>query len=427
MALLTSYLLHRIIAQGALHYLFNPVQRCFKKDLGTLRSLRLANRELCHVASQYLFEELTLYFTEASHVKMMAIAQHPTYRAYPRLLCISSKPICGPYLYRDAFRQWFRGYCFIPQHMSYLRGKKSGAIDFHHGAYTSMYNDQERLLPKAGDFLKTAIGCFPRLERVGSSVRPPRSAYSVPSTDDAFISDFWQDSAYLLKFDLDHAAMIVTAVSRGRSLAATHIEVGDLFCEMDTMVLDLPDPVASWQIRSLVADTKTINLTIQTSDYTGLRQLLNTSRLQRLLGQVKNLESLACSNVRIQGVSFPQPHMWNILGDNKWPHLRQLGLCGFYVSAIELRKLFHRHRSTLQKLTLQHILLSRGIWHDVFDELRQGVLRTVEIHNLGCGCNPNTFFLPFFETPLEPLPYSHWLHAFLFRGAPWAPRVEDPL
>lgn len=440
MAILPPELLHLIIAQVALHFVYYPDQGWLKKDLGTLRSLRLAHRKLCEVASKYLFEEVTLYFTEASHAKMMAIAQHPTYSAYPRLMGISPKAIFGPYLDRNEFGQWFHqarplvicdgydeGYLYVPQRMNYLPTKKSGVIDFHHAAYTSLYKKQEQLFAKAGDFLRTAIGCFSRLEQVASSVRTARSAYYVPSTDDAFISDLWQDSACLHKYDLDHAALILTAISQGRSLAATHIEIGDLFYKVDTMVIDLPDPVASRQIQNLVADTKNINLSIQASNVAGLRQLLNTGRLQRLLGLVKNLESLSCSTYELQGSPLPRPPISDVLGDNTWPHLSRLGLCGFHVSTSKLSKILSRHRSTLQKLTLQHILLRKGTWHDVFVKLR-GALRTVEIHHLGCEKDPDDFFGHFHELQLvNPIPYSHPLHAFLFRGAAWVPQMEDVL
>lgn len=73
--------------------------------------------------------------------------------------------------------------------MASLRTGESSVIDFHHAEYTSLYRKQEQLFVKAGDLLKTAIGCFSRLEQVESSVRTPPTAYSVPSTDDAFISD----------------------------------------------------------------------------------------------------------------------------------------------------------------------------------------------------------------------------------------------
>ena len=60
MAILPPELLHLIVSQVALSYVYYPKKRELKKDLGTLRSLRLAKPKLTTVASEYLFEEVTL-------------------------------------------------------------------------------------------------------------------------------------------------------------------------------------------------------------------------------------------------------------------------------------------------------------------------------------------------------------------------------
>lgn len=434
MATLAPELLHLIVSQVALSYVQYPEQGLLRKDLGTLRSLRLANRNLCRVASEYLFEELTLYFTEASHAKMMAIAKHPNYSACVRSMGISPKAIFGSFLDRDAFGQWFHqarslvrcdayseGYFYIPERMAYLQMKDGSVVDLHHAEYTSLYKKQEQLFVKAGDFLKTAIGCFSRLELVESSVRTPPTAYSVPSTDDACISDLWQDSACLYKYDLDHSAMILTAVSQGRSLAATQFDFSELFCKMDTMVMDLPD---SGQIQRLVPDSKKLNLCIQTSDLAGLRQLLNTGKCERFLSAMKNLESLACSIDELEFTLFPHPSISNLFGGNTWQHLRRLELIRFYTSASTLAELLSRHKSTLQELSLQHILLWKGSWREVFVDLRQAALRTVEVYHLGCGTSPDIFFDDIEDTHLDPISSSHPLHTFLFQGASWRPYME---
>ena len=109
MAFLAPELVHLIISHVARSYLPTHKPGVLRKDLGTLRSLRLANQNLCKVASEYLFEELTLYFTEASHAKMIAIAKHPFYSACVRSIEIAPKAIFGPFLDRDAFWEWFTG------------------------------------------------------------------------------------------------------------------------------------------------------------------------------------------------------------------------------------------------------------------------------------------------------------------------------
>lgn len=441
MATLAPELLHLIVSQVAQNYVYYPDEKCLRKDLGTLRSLRLANQELCNVASEYLFEEVTLYFTEASHTKLMAIAQHPTYSACVRTIGIAPKAIFGPYLDRHEFGQWFNherslvmsdGYsegCFMkPHRMSYLPIGESKVIDFHHAKYTSLYRKQEQLLVKAGNLLKIAVGCFSRLEQVESSVRTPSTSYSVPSTNDAFISDIWQESACLHKYDVEHSVMILTAVSQGRSFAGTQIDISQIFYKMDTMVMDVQDPVASGHIQELVADVEDLKLSVRTSDFAGLRELLNTGKCERFLGSMKSLESLACSAFELENSPLPYPTIPNIFGNSTWQHLRRLELCRFRTFAKDLSKLLDRHKSTLHELSLQHILLRRGSWHDLFVILRGSAIEIVEVQHLGCRGSPNDFFQGIDEDDcLSPITALHPLHDFLFREGPWVRHMEDVL
>lgn len=443
MANLAPELLHAIVSQVALSYVYYPEAGVLNKDLGTLRSLRLANRKLSEVASEYLFEELTLYFTEASHAKMLAIAQHPTYSACVRKLGVSPKAIFGPFMDRNAFGQWFRRerclvlddhnhgfarYFYVPKRLKYLPTKEAGVIDFHHAEYTILYRKQEELFRKAGDILETAIRCFSRLEQVESSVRTPSTTYRVSSIDNATISHLWQDLACLHKNDLDHGVMILTAVSRGRCLAATQIDVSQLFYKMDTMIIDIPDPVASEQIQRLVVDAKKINFSIQSSD-AELQWLLHEGKCAEFLGSMKKLESLACSIYVFSYGDVPRGSVHDIFRENTWQNLRVLELARFLANPRELANLFSRHRSTLQTLNLQHIALRRGSWHDVFVKLRRSALHVVKVHHLGGEYHSDIFFddVDMDEHHLDAIPPSHPLHAFLFEGALWEPGMDDIL
>ena len=437
MADLPTEVLDLIVSQVALEKWWEPKEKSFKKDLGTLRSLRLANRRLLQVASAYLFEEMTLYFTEASHAKMMAISQHPGYRMCVRTLGISPKAIFGQFLDRDPFGQWLHkarplvtsadhseGYIRMPRYMTYLLNKGM-AIDFHYAEYVSLYRKQEQLFGKAGSLLKTAISCFPRLEEVSPSVRTPPTTYSVPSTDDAFISDIWQDSACLYKYDLDHAVMILTAVFQGRSLAMTQLDMGQFFYKLDTLIMDLQDPAACGQIQKLVAHSKKMELSIQTLDFPRLQQALSTGKCKEFLGLMKSLESLSCWTYELHGSPFAYPSIPDIFGDNTWQQLRRFEIGGICTCASDLAKILKRHRSTLQKLVLLDILLSRGSWQDVFVEVRGGAIQVVKVHHLGCGDDPELFFEDTNLQHLDPISTSHPLYAFLFQGASWKPYLDQ--
>lgn len=193
--------------------------------------------------------------------------------------------------------------------------------------------------------------------------RTPPTVFSVPSTDNAFVSELWQDTAYFYKYELDHGAMILTAVSQGQSLAATQVDVSDFFYKIDTMVMDLPDFDTSQQIQRLVADAMKINLSIQSSHIAGLRQLLRSGKCRNFLGSMKRLQSLACSTSKLQNAPLAYQSISDIFGDNTWQHLHRLKLGRFHTSANKLAELLRHHRPTLQTLSLQHILFRGGSWH----------------------------------------------------------------
>ena len=79
------------------------------KDLPIIRSLRLVNKRLSLIASEYLFKEILLNFHATSYEKMVAIAQHPTYRTHVRRLRISPKRIPSTPHDRQQFETWLHG------------------------------------------------------------------------------------------------------------------------------------------------------------------------------------------------------------------------------------------------------------------------------------------------------------------------------
>ena len=427
MSTLPTELLRLIVSQVTLSYVHYPNAENHKRDISTLKSIRLANWELSQLASVYLFEELTLYFTEASHAKMMAIAQHLTYSSYVRSLRIAPKAIPGPLSDRDAFVEWFnqtrprlteRGYdivsLLVSQRTTRVLENDAGSIDFHYAEYKSLYKKQEQLSDKAGNLLKTAIGCFKRLEEVGFTMDIPRMEYSVPSAD-AAISELLQDCACRYGYDFDQSVLILRAAFHGRSFAGAPIDISKVLYNMDTMVIDLSNPVTSEPIQRLVTNAKEFNFYIQTWDFSGLQQLFNAGKCQTFLGSIRTLELLRCSTFKLQGSPRLYPTVWDVLGENTWQHLHCLELSGFCTSARKLSKLLNRHRSTLRKLLLQHILLTRGYWVQVFFTLQGSAVRDVKIYHVSRGVDLESFLENMKELPFDQIPSSPWLHDFLFR------------
>ena len=423
---LSREILRLIVSQVALSYVYCPDMDQHKKDIGTLRALRLTNTNLSKIASEYLFEDVTLYFTEASHAKMMAIAQHPFYSSCVRSLGIAPQAIFGTYLDGDAFKQ--RSH--LMRGMLTAGGRSMGFFDipYHHAGYTSLYKQEERLLDKAGDLLKTAFGRFSRLEEVRFTARAPCTVVSIPPTDDAFIRFMWQDRATKNCYDLEHSAMILTAVSHGRSLAVTRFLNSTAFYAIDTMAIDFPEIVFSEQLQRLVMDTKHLNFSIQADHLEGLQQFLIAGKCEKFLGSMKALESLRCSTLKLERCLLSYSSVPYVFGDNTWQHLRRLELIGFHISAKELSEFLSRHRSTLQTLILQHIQLRQGSWFEVFVKLRGTALRVVKAYQLACEELSHRDFSKKVEAVrYDQIPSSDPLDAFLFRGGSWVPDIESNL
>ena len=439
---LPSEILHLIISQVALSRNYNREEKTYHKDLNTLRSLRLASQQLSEVASEYLFEELILFFTEASYAKMMAVARHPTYSSYVQSLGISPKAIFGPFLDKEAFGKWLCGERWYIIGDDYRIGRplciqellecspmeRFGIVDCHHAQYTSLYNKQERLSDKAGDLLKTAVCCFSRLEKVTSAVRTPETVYD-SFTKVASTRRLWQEAACFIVYDLDYSAMILTAASQFRSVAGTQIDISDAFCEMDNMVMVLPEFTSSDQTKAFFASVKKLRFPILSLDFSRPRQFFMTDKYNRFLGSMDALESLECSTFRLMSFLFPSlPSISDIFSDITWQHLRCLNLGLFHSCHNELSDLFRRHRSTLQELSMQHILLRHGSWREVFTELRGSAIKVVKAYHLGFNKYCRFHFLEnAVELQPEQMPSIAPLNLFLFQGRPWVSYMEKEL
>lgn len=457
MATLPPELLRLIVSQVALSYLYYPDTNQYKKDLGTLRALRLANYSLSSLASCHLFEEVTVYFTEASHAKMMAIARHPTYSLCVRSLLIGPRAIFGPYLDRDDFGLWVDdarplaekkgssvGWLSLgPPRKECVHMKEAQVIDFHHAEYTSFYEKQEQLLKNAGDYLKTAIIRFSCLEEVGPSTRTPRMACSVPSTDDHFMAEQLLNPVSLNVYDVDHAAIILRAVSLGQDVARTSIDIGRMFSVMDTMIINRPN--LRKHIEILVPNVRNLEFSLKTFEPSEWRQFFVKGRCRSFLSSMTMLDSLRCSTFGHGDGTALFPTIPHIFGDNTWQNLSRLELSRFYTNAGELSSLLGRHRSTLQTLILQHIKLLHGSWLNVFITLRGAALGVVKVYHLTedyhltraydttgayaptWAYDPRYFSDDIVELHFDQIASSDSLDAFLFRGGSWGSHMNREL
>lgn len=441
MATLPPELLCLITSQLTFDFVYYPQYHVGRRDMGTLRSLRLASQALSVFASERIFAEVVLFFTESSHAKMTAIAQHPIYSKYVRSLKICPKPIFGPLLNRDEFGSWLRterslvdydGW-FLERVQPAKRPHISATVaDYHYGQYSSLYKEQERLFSNAGSLLMTAVSRFSRLEKVKAGPCTHLTPYSVPSLLDVRVRDGWQDGMCLYQLDLDHSIMVLTALSQGQIMAGSRLDISEMFHLINAMIMDLPESAHSAQIEKLVTDIKTLPIWINTFDFHGFQHLLDRGRCARFLGLVTNLESLSLSIGHVTSTPFVCLGVPQFFGDTTWPHLRRLELGGFYATTSVLRNLFSRHKPTLEILVLTDVLLDSESWFPVFADLQGGVLRDISVYHLGCAGYEGGGYDPgFFDDAHCPefmqMPEIHPLLTFLFRGGPWVKEMDELL
>ena len=266
MATLPPELLCLITSQVTVDFVYYPEYRFGRHDMGTIRSLRLASRAFSVFASERLFAEVVLFFTESSHAKMTAIAQHPIYSKHVRSLKICPKPIFGPLLNRDEFGRWLRNQRSLVDRNGWFLARvppaerphiSASMADYHHGQYSSLYQEQERLFANAGSLLLTAVSRFSRLENVKAGPSTHLSPYSVPPLWDVRVRDGWQDAACHYQLDLDHSIMVLKALSQGQAMAGSRLDISEMFHLLNARIMDLPESETSAQIEELVTNLKT--------------------------------------------------------------------------------------------------------------------------------------------------------------------------
>lgn len=436
MATLPPELLRHITSEVTFDLVYHPEYRASRYDMGTLRSLRLASQTFSIIASEHLFAEVVLFFTKSSHEKMTAIAQHPIYSKYVRSLKISPKAIFGPLLDRDAFGRWLRAERSLIRgngwFLQYVDPAKRPHIsptvaDYHYGQYSSLYKEQEMLYASAGSLLLNAVSRFPRLENVKSGICTRLTPYSVPSSLDISFRGHWQDVVGLYQFDLDHSIMILTALSQGQTMAGSRLDIGEMFNLINALIMDLPESENSAKIENLVTGVKTLPIRINTFDSDGFQNLLDRGRCARFLGLMTNLESMSLSISHATNSPFTCLEVPETFGDTTWPHLRRLELGRFFATTSELSNLFRRHKSTLEILALSDILVDSESWYQVFADLRGSVLRDISVFHLGRGDYHPVFFHDACDPYFIPMPETHLLLTFLFKGGPWVKKMDELL
>lgn len=362
-----------------------------------LKSMRICNKTISFAASKYVFREILLHFTEASHAKMKAIAQHPVHSKHVRDLRIMPKELCGPFLDREEFGRWLRGhrtllgipgtsykttgrYIRIPESVELC----SHIINSHYAQYSSIYKAQEGFFPSAQILLQAAVGCLPNLKYIVSGMHWPLQRPKEPQSEEDLICREWKRYGQLEVFEMDQTMMILRIIDQIRSHAGATIDFLRMLLDFDTLIIDLPQPNDNILVTQLVAEAKKFTFFFNTRDGARLGELVHSGKYTDFLAAMPKLEVLDCTSDQIDG--FGMPTITSIFSNNFWAHLTNLELSKFYATADEVTDLFIRHKATLRCFSLRHILLREGNWSSVFQGLRVegGALQHVEVYHLGC-------------------------------------------
>lgn len=435
------------------------------KDFQEIRSLRLVNKKLSLIASEYLFKEFLLSFQAASYEKMLAIAQHPIYRTHVRRLHISPKAIPSHLLDRQQFEDWLHGDRNLlgDPRLSHVNGgyyplvrhdviweQMSPHLDDAYYEYKQTYLDQLEFQPKAEAMLQSSVCRFPRLTHVISGVHWPHHGQflwhagpwrhccrkrGVHPLDHA-----WKDGVALEVFDMEQAESVLRAVVSGQSHSGAQIDITSLLQDCDTRILDLRlTNRGGYLLQHLNANIRELNVFFNSFSMEGLTNLVTTGKFTNFLTRLTKLSDLACSTRRLDGssqcqtVHTPQTFSLTDIFDNKiWPHLTTLCLERFLTSEAELMNLLARHKSSLRTLSLLDLLFSQGSWYAIFANLRGGVLQQLKVCHLGYSNNEfrdhdEVFLNDYTLFMSDWLAESHPLYRFVIQNEAWDDRIAADL
>ena len=386
------------------------------RDLENIRSLRFVDKRLSSIASEYLYREVLLTFHAGSYQKMVAIAQHPTYRYHVRRIRIKPKAIPGPLLGRQQFGDWLHGERNLlgDPRLTYFNGgyclrvrrdvgwQMPPQLDDAYHEYKQIYLDQAEFQPNAEAMLQSSICQFAGLTHVLSGAYLPDLAQfwlhewpwhpnSHRNSDVNHFARAWKEGVAYQIFDTAQAKSVLKAVGRGQTRSGAQIDITSLLQDCDTRILDFGiDSRGEHLLQDLTANIGQLRVLFNSFSMEGLTNLMTTGKFTDFLARLTKLSNLTCSTRRlnarneVETVRTPQTFgLTDIFANKIWPRLATLKLERFLTAEAELMDLLARHKSSLRSLSLQDLLFSQGSWYAIFTSLRGGALQQLDVYHLG--------------------------------------------
>ena len=396
-----------------------------RRNVNALKSLRLCNHKLNGVSTKYLFAEIRLEHTEASHRKMLSLALDPMLHLYVRKLSIVAKAIPGPLLSQSEFESWIKG--TTPDTLDKLESdiECSTMFDPHYfddiyAEYVRLYRRQGEFLEKAEVMLMIAASRFPHLEGLVSGTHRrffnQNHLVTTLPCDKKHVALKWKATISRNVLELDQMSMVLRALERGCPKSGAQIDASPILQGFGTWTAALlRGPEHSAIVRNSLVNMVKFDLAFDTNHPGVVLTALARSRLSLITGWMSKLEQLSYT-------AYGIPQNWNpaisdYIGNNTWSNLTTLEIGRWYVHSSELSNMFQRHRSTLRFVSLMDIFMIRGSWEQVFAELQGGELRRLKLRHLGlagevtlCDCD---------QVLEEDLPMLHPVYRYVFMNGPW--------
>jgi hypothetical protein len=401
-----------------------------RRNIIALKALRLCNHKLNGVSTRYLFAEIRLEYTEASHRKMLLLAQDPIFHLYVRKLSIVSKAIPGPLLLQPEFESWIKG--TTPDTLDELESnewecdiERSKMFDPHYfddiyAEYVELYRRQGLFRKSAEVMLMIAASRFPHLEGLVSGTHRrffnQNHLVTTLPCHKKHVALRWKATISRNVLELDQMSMVLRALESCCPKSGALIDASPILQGFGTWTVALlRGPEHSAIVRNSLANIVKFDLPFDTNHPGVVLTGPARTRLSLITRWMSRLEQISYTAYGIPRDWIPA--ISDYIGNNTWSNLTTLEIGRWYVQSSELSTMFQRHRSTLRFVSLMDIFMVHGSWEEVFAELQGGELRRLKLRHLGsagkitlCDCD---------QVLEEDLPMSHPVYRYVFLNEPW--------
>ena len=396
----------------------------YREDFGhrnaDLKALRLCSKRFAKLTAPYLYSSLLIFISTESFAKTIAVAEHPTYRhmvkearVFPRRFALES-----PF---DGKLEYAHDVTLCRERLENDAPLMDSQIDSGYACYLRMRKDQAKLLPRVQPLLEHAFSHFSQL-RLVNAVRPLAYAdydviepeYQAPPSLMKFYEELLLDSSgdrYVSSANLqlvreESAAEIMTIIRAAalstEKIRVLHLCTRDHFMDLDLCLVD--DDIL--RCGKMFANLEELRLPM-------------IGRMSRPHGTPVptrhiDLLKLACNVQRLSLYGEPRRDAEILYSNAHFPRIASLELVNFCTRGPVLSAFIKRHGSTLRKLSLASVRLSRGSWYGTFVDIRRKGLE-VEVQDLSCRYIP----LGYFNNVRMGIQENEKLNAFIQGDQPW--------